>query len=93
MLSYKRNRRDTNENDIIIALKNNGFSVVRLNASGESGLPDLLCGKNGVNYLVEIKSLKGKLSEAQEKFAIDWLGLKPVVVRTKDDISSVEIIS
>ncbi len=48
-----RDKRDNNEGDIIRALRRMGCTVVQLS---QRGVPDLLVGANGRNYLVEVKN-------------------------------------
>ena len=48
------------------------------------GVPDLLVGRAGVNYLLEVKSEKGRLTEDQEEWHMNWRGHKSVV-RSIDD--------
>lgn len=48
------------------------------------GVPDLLVSSTNNMWLVEIKTTKGELTEAQKRFLINWFG-KPVVI-----ISSIE---
>lgn len=83
---YKKNRRDANEKLLVDWLKAHGCTVLRLNSDGQPGCPDLLVGKFGTNFLLEIKTTKGKLSEAQTAFADNWKGAKPLVVRNVSDL-------
>ena len=62
-------KRDANEGDIIEYLEKRGFSVCQMDQP-----LDLLVGRNKKNYLVEVKTLKGKLTEPQEKFIKKWTG-------------------
>lgn len=45
---------------------------------------DLLVGFRGVNYLLEVKTAKGKLRPSQERFKARWKG-QYAVVRTMDE--------
>lgn len=45
---------------------------------------DLLVGFRGVNYLLEVKTVKGKLRASQERFRAAWKG-QYAVVRTMDE--------
>jgi hypothetical protein len=75
-------KRDMNEKRIVEALRMvPGVTVVHLNAPG---LPDLLVGRNGVNYLMEIKTPRGKLTEPEQDFFERWNG-QCAVVRSVDD--------
>jgi hypothetical protein len=78
----RKARRDTNEPDIIQAIKDMGASVVQLN---DPGIPDLLIGLNGVNVLAEVKTDIGKLTHEQTYFMGNWTG-QAAVVRTAQDV-------
>lgn len=64
-------RRDNNETEIVSALEAVGCSVTRLS---QSGVNDLLVGRQGMNFLIEVKKLKGKLTPAQVEFRNNWQG-------------------
>lgn len=74
-------KRDENEKDIIDALQRMGAEVYRLSASG---LPDLLVGWRGINYLVEVKQNKGKHTAEQIRFQQTWTG-QQCTIRTVDE--------
>ena len=78
----KAAKRDENEPEVINGLKWAGFSVTQLS---ESGVPDLIAGRNGVNYLIEVKARKGKLTDAQIDWHEGWLGGKPVILRSFEE--------
>ena len=71
---------DQNQREIIDALRQMGASVYPLHFAGK-GWTDLLCGFRGHNYLIEIKTQKGKLSADQRTFHQSWRG-QVAVVRT-----------
>lgn len=84
----RRNARvDTNHIMIVDALRNVGASVVSLAPMGR-GVPDLLVGFRGVNYLLEVKREKGKLTADQTAFIATYNG-RVYVVRTVDEAYSV----
>ncbi len=58
----QRAKRDANESEVVAALERVGAVVYRISASG---LPDLLCCFRGRWTPMEVKSGKGKLTEAQ----------------------------
>lgn len=58
---------DLNQKEIVDGLRRMGASVVHLHAVGR-GVPDLLVGFRGMNYLFEVKSANGKLNSLQ----IEW---------------------
>ena len=78
-------RRDENEREIVDALRGVGASVHRLDGPG---LPDLLVGRAGETYLLEVKrpagprgGVKGRtLTAPQVQFQSEWRGRKAVVV-------------
>lgn len=73
------NKRDANEPEIVGVLEGHGFSVIRLDTP-----VDLLCGIFGQNYLVEVKTPKGKLTGPQDAFAGSWRG-SFVIIRSVDE--------
>jgi len=80
-------KRDGNEKAIINALETVGFQAVQLSAKG---LPDLIVNGDDErgfpnSWFMEIKSEKGKLTDAQEETIRNWTG-KPInVVRTIEE--------
>lgn len=75
---------DNNHQEIIKALREIGASVFDTSSLGR-GFPDIVVGWQGVNYLVEIKTPKGKPTEQQINFFVKWLG-QAVLVRSASDI-------
>lgn len=69
-----KNKRDANEKDIVSVLEAHGMSVERLDTPA-----DLLVGFRGRTYLVEVKTLTGKMSDPQKEFYRDWRGNKTVL--------------
>ena len=79
-------RRDQNEKDIVTALRKCGATVERL-YSLQAGVPDLVAGIDGRNYLLEIKMPKtGRLSDAQKEWRDSWRGGKPFILRDATDV-------
>ena len=77
-------RKDNNHNEIVERLIELGCSVRDTSAVGR-GFPDAVVGMMGRDFLMEIKNPKtsyGKagLNGAQQKFADEWRGSKPVVI-------------
>ena len=72
-------KRDANEPEIIKALLAVGASVEQLPTG--RGVPDLLCGYMGMNYLLEVKTETGQLNAKQIAWHGSWHG-KVSVVRT-----------
>ena len=86
-------RRDSNEPLIIAALQAVGASVQQLDGDG---VPDLLCGRAGVTYLIEVKAEHGRagigmkrtesgLRESQERWHRAWQGAPVHVVTNTDE--------
>lgn len=74
---------DTNQAGIVQALKSVGCSVQTLAAVGD-GVPDLLVGRAGTNYLLEVKDgtrppSEQRLTPAQQEFHSAWRGRVAVV--------------
>jgi hypothetical protein len=61
---------DSNLAPIVKALTDAGALVTRIR--GVKGLPDLLALHRGRLFLAEVKTPKGRLSEAQERFHAVW---------------------
>lgn len=72
-------RRDENEPEIIEYFERRGFSVYRLDQP-----MDLLLGKHGKNWLIEVKMpKKGKLTEKQGEFIEVWRGQYEIISSIK----------
>ena len=64
---------DKNQPAIVERLKSMGASVQTLAQVGK-GTPDLLIGFDGLNILIEVKEVKGKLTADQTSWHRDWKG-------------------
>ena len=74
MSKYQVHQIDGNQRIIMDYLQAHGFSVTSI------GRPlDLLAGKDGKTYLLEIKLPKAKLRPSQEKFLASWRGHAAVI--------------
>ena len=83
-----RKRTDENHREIMLDLRKLGYSVLDLSAVG-SGCPDILAGKNGVNYLFEIKNpkkppSKRKLTKDQVEFHGEWRGQVKIIQKSEE---------
>jgi len=76
-------RTDENQREIVDALRRAGCSVVDLHELGHA-VPDLLVGRQGRNYLLEVKSLIGRLTGKQPEWHEAWRG-QAAIVRTVDE--------
>jgi hypothetical protein len=83
MTPYAIRRTDKNQQKIVDALRDIGASVLPLHTVGH-GCPDLAVGFRGDTYFLEVKSGKGKLTEAERAFFAQWRG-RAAVVRSVDD--------
>ena len=79
----RHGRRDLTHAEIRKELRDLGASVVDLGDVGND-IPDLLVGFCDRDFLVEAKSAKGELSDGQSKFAKEWRGQPPIVLKTKE---------
>ena len=79
-------RADLNQETIVKTLRQFGCTVAILSQVG-GGVPDLLCGFCGKNYLIEVKNpdKKWKLTAQQEIFHEYWKG-KIYVVESVNDV-------
>lgn len=74
---------DDTQREIVAALRRIGAVVQLLHKVGQ-GCPDLLIGYQGANFLMEVKSGKGKLNELQAEWHENWRG-QVVTVWTAQD--------
>ena len=80
-----RRKVDSNQAEIVSLIRSvPGVSVFDVSRFGH-GLPDLIVGFRGVNYLVEVKSERGDLTDAERDFFNDWQG-QAAIARTVDDL-------
>lgn len=91
-------QRDSNEREIVRALEHVGATVTRLS---DAGVPDLLVGRAGRTWLLEVKlplgarggtsqhreaeGGRGDLTAAQVRWWDAWRGERAVVVRSADE--------
>ena len=79
-------RVDVNQKEIVVALRQLGFSVTDLSAVGK-GCPDLLAGRNGITYLLEIKrDKKAKFTAHQIEWQNAWKGGIFARIESIDDV-------
>lgn len=84
----KAARTDSNQAEIVAALRRAGASVAITSSLG-GGFPDLVAGLNGKTYLLEVKDgtkppSKRRLTPAESRFHASWLG-HVCVVETEDE--------
>ena len=73
---------DENQPEIVQALREIGATVEPLHFVGR-GFPDIAVGYRGNNWLFEIKTKAGKLTEDEHDWHGDWRG-QVHVIRTAD---------
>ena len=91
-------KRDKNEPEIIAALEAVGATVEQLPTG--RGVPDLLVGVSRYgkfdiqrrNFLLEVKTEKGKLNEKQTKWFKSWNGQAEVVRTPEEALAVIGII-
>jgi hypothetical protein len=66
-------RTDTNQQEIMDALRKAGANVQSLHMIGK-GCPDLLVAFRGKNYLLEVKIPGSKLTPDEAKWHLAWRG-------------------
>jgi Holliday junction resolvase len=86
-------RVDDNQKEIADALRVRGCSVVSLAAMG-AGCPDLLVGRHGFNFLLEVKNSAlppsgQKLTKEQWEFHGRWRGQAVVVNSVEQALEAV----
>ena len=71
-------RVDHNQAAIVSALRQVGAMVCILSSVGR-GCPDLLVGYHGMNYLLEVKAEKGRLTRQETEWIQTWAGQVRIV--------------
>ena len=84
-MTYPR-RADANQAAIVLALRKLGYSVQHLHTVG-GGCPDIVVGHDGHNYLFEIKTRGGKLTQDESIFHEVWRGQVNVIYRVEDALA------
>lgn len=89
----RRARTDANQRQIVQALRDRGATVIHLHQLGK-GIPDILVGFNGRNYLVELKDgskppSKRQLTHDEKQFFSRWQGEVAVVCSPEEAIAVV----
>lgn len=82
---------DRNQAEIVAALRGVGASVQPIHRVGQ-GVPDLLVGRGGANYLLEVKMPKEKLTPDELEWHLSWRGQVAVVYGIEDALQVVVTI-
>lgn len=81
----RASRIDVNQPEVVEAFRKLGFSVSHTHTIGK-GFPDIIVGKHGHSYLVEIKaSSRDKLTADEETFWEGWLG-SLILISSVDEV-------
>ena len=88
---------DGNQTKIVQTLHAIGASVTHLHALGK-GVPDILVGWKGINYLIEIKDgslplSKQRLTKAEKEFAEKWRGHYAIASTTDEALAIIGAIT
>lgn len=84
-------RTDANQAEIVAALRDiPGCFVADLHEVGR-GCPDLLVGFRGVNYLMEVKSARGKLTGDEQRWQNFWPAPVHIVRSVEDALEVVNV--
>lgn len=86
----RRAKTDTNQTEIVLALRSVGASVQCLHIIGK-GCPDLLVGYRGQNFLLEVKRGKAKLTGDEPAWHEDWQGQVAIVYNVADALSVLSV--
>ena len=79
-------KRDANEREIIDALESVGASVEQLDKF------DLVVGYRGINYLLEVKDIGGRLTASQRKYSDEWRGQYAIVWTVEEALQAIGAI-
>lgn len=82
-------RADANQPEIVKAFRGFGYTVQHLHTVGK-GCPDILVGKFGLNFLIEIKDgdkmpSQQKLTPDEEQWHSLWRG-QVDIIKNKEDV-------
>lgn len=84
----RRAKVDSNQPDVVAKFRSLGYSVAHTHTLGR-GFPDIVVGKQGKNFLVEIKDgslcpSRQKLTEPETEFKNSWLGQYDIITSIND---------
>lgn len=84
-------RTDANQTEIVRVLRAAGCSVVSLHRVGD-GCPDLLVGRCGRNYVLEVKVDGRGLNDRQKDWHRTWGGQRAVVTTPEGALYAVGVL-
>ena len=76
-MTYSK-RTDANQQPIVDDLRKVGATVTVISGFGH-GVPDLLVGYRGKNYLLEVKTETGEFTKREKEWFGEWQGQASVV--------------
>lgn len=79
---------DANQAEIVAALRKAGATVT-ITARLGNGFPDLVVGRNGATYLLEVKKPGAKLTPDEARFFCEWAGHCTVVRSPEEALQAV----
>ncbi len=79
---------DRNQQEIVDALRQIGASVYPLHFAGK-GIADLIVGFRGHNFLLEVKSERGRLNASKRTFHRSWRGQIAVVRSPREAVEAI----
>lgn len=88
MARWQIHRRDANHEEIVAALEQAGATVYPIDRP-----VDLLVGVRGVNYLLEVKTKRGKPEPRQVSFFLEWRGAVTMVRSIEEALRAVGLLS
>jgi hypothetical protein len=89
-MAWRVHRKDKNQNEIVYVLDKLGLSVYDLSQVG-GGMADIIVAYNGINFLFEIKTEKGRLNATQKEFHSKWQGSIAVIKSPYDAIACLKL--
>ena len=85
-MTYHIARTDSNQAAIVLELRKLGYSVQPLHTVG-GGCPDIVVGHDGRNWLFEIKTRGGRLTQDEMIFHEVWRGQVNVIYSAEDALA------
>lgn len=83
---------DVNQAEIVAGLRKCGFSVLII--SQLKNCCDIVAGKDGKNYLIEIKQdNKKKLTEGEQKFFDGWRGSVFIACNLEEVLNNIKLLN
>lgn len=84
-------RTDANQAEIVKGLRAAGCTVISLHRVGD-GCPDLIVGRAGKNWLIEVKTEGRGLNEKQKTWHAWWAGQRAIVTELEGALRVVGLL-